>query len=135
MKLATSEFDKNEKSIDSLTAKIQVLNKEIDTQKDKISTLEKALANASNSFGENDRRTQAWVVQLNNAKAELNGMERELSQNEKAIDRMSDKFKKSENSFDDFEKELKEVLFWRDGTIKNNQPINMTKNILGINRI
>ncbi len=109
MKLVESEFSRQDKSIESLTAKNQVLNKEIDTQKDKISTLERALANASESFGENDRRTQAWVIQLNNAKAELNGMERELSQNENAINELSDEFKNSENSIDDFEKELKEV--------------------------
>jgi len=69
MKLATSQFDKQDKSIEAVTARNQVLSKEIDAQKDKISTLEKALQNASDSFGENDKRTQAWVIQLNNAKA------------------------------------------------------------------
>jgi chromosome segregation ATPase len=55
-------------------------NKSIEAQKEKISTLEAALRNASESFGENDRRTQNWVIQLNNAKAELNGMEKELEE-------------------------------------------------------
>jgi phage-related minor tail protein len=91
MKLATSQFDSNESSVESLTSKNEVLTKQIDAQKEKIETLRKALENASDSFGENDRRTQQWVVALNNAEAELNGMERELSQNEKAIDGMGDK--------------------------------------------
>ena len=65
MKLASSEFDKNDKSIAAVTARNQVLNKAIDAQKDKISTLESALRNASESFGENDRRTQNWPIQLN----------------------------------------------------------------------
>ena len=90
MKLATSQFDKNEQSVESLTSKNEVLAKQIDAQKDKIETLRKALQNASDSFGENDRRTQQWVVALNNAEAELNGMERELKDNEKAIDGMGD---------------------------------------------
>ena len=90
MKLATSQFDKNESSVESLTSKNEVLAKQIDAQKEKIETLRKALQNASDSFGENDRRTQQWVVALNNAEAELNGMARELSQNEKAIDGMGD---------------------------------------------
>lgn len=34
----------------------------IDAQKDKVSTLEKALNNAASSFGENDRRTLAWQM-------------------------------------------------------------------------
>ncbi len=90
MKLATSQFDKNESSVESLTAKNEVLTKQIDAQKGKIETLRSALQNASDSFGENDRRTQQWVVALNNAEAELNGMERELKDNEQAIDKMGD---------------------------------------------
>jgi phage-related minor tail protein len=81
MNLVASHFDKQDRSIEAITARNQVLNKEIDTQKEKIGTLEKALGNATSSFGENDRRTKAWAVQLNNAKAELNVMERELEQN------------------------------------------------------
>ena len=46
MKLVSSEFDRNDKSIKAITARNNQLNKEIDAQKDKISTLEKALANA-----------------------------------------------------------------------------------------
>ena len=84
MNLATSQFDKNDRSVQSLTARNTVLNREIDAQRGKVATLEKALSNAAASFGENDRRTQSWQVQLNNARAELNGMERELGSNEKA---------------------------------------------------
>ena len=61
MKLVESEFGKNENSVQSLTSKNEVLNKQIDAQKDKIETLRKALENASSSFGENDRRTAAWA--------------------------------------------------------------------------
>ena len=44
-----------------------MLRKEIDEQTTKIDTLRKALQNAAASFGENDRRTQNWQIQLNNA--------------------------------------------------------------------
>ena len=106
MKLVESEFGKNESSIESLTAKNEVLNKQIDSQKDKIETLRKALENASASFGENDRRTQNWAVQLNNAQAELNGMERELKGNEKALDQVADEFDDAEKQADQFGDEL-----------------------------
>ena len=81
MKLVSSQFDSNDKSIQALSARNTVLNKEIDAQRQKIETLRAALQNASESFGENDRRTQNWQIQLNNAEAALNGMERELSAN------------------------------------------------------
>ena len=75
LKLVDSQFDKNDKSTEALTARSEVLNKEIDQQKQKIETLRSALANAAESFGENDRRTQSWQIQLNNAQAALNGIE------------------------------------------------------------
>lgn len=109
MKLVESEFGKNENSIQSLTAKNDVLTKQIDAQKEKIETLRKALENASNSFGENDRRTQQWAVQLNNAQAELNSMERELKSNEKALDGVADEFDDAEKQADQFGDELKDT--------------------------
>ena len=90
MNLATSAFDKNDKSVESLAARNRVLNKEIEAQKQKVSTLEQALQNAADSFGENDKRTQSWQIQLNNAKAALNGMEKELEDNKKAAHDMTD---------------------------------------------
>ena len=78
MKVVQSQFDKNDSSVEALTARNQVLNKEIEAQKQKIETLRSALANASESFGENDRRTQQWQIQLNNATAALNDMERDI---------------------------------------------------------
>ena len=89
MKLVSSEFDKNDKSVQALSARNQVLNKEIEAQKNKVETLRSALRNAAESFGENDRRTQNWQIQLNNAQAALNSMERELSDNERAMEALS----------------------------------------------
>ena len=86
MALVTSQFDKNDKSVEALTSRSTVLSKEIDTQKSKIDTLKSALDNASTSFGENDKRTQNWQIQLNKAQAELNGMERELAANNKELE-------------------------------------------------
>ena len=47
MKLATSQFDKNDKSVEALAARNKVLRKEIDEQTTKIDTLRKALQNAA----------------------------------------------------------------------------------------
>ena len=89
MKLVSSQLDKNDKSVQALSARNTVLNKEIEAQKNKVETLRAALQNAADSFGENDRRTQNWQIQLNNAEAALNSMERELSDNERAIEALS----------------------------------------------
>ena len=89
MKLVSSQFDKNDQSVQALSARNAVLNKEIEAQKGKIETLRAALQNAAESFGENDRRTQNWQIQLNNAEAALNSMERELSDNEQMMEQLS----------------------------------------------
>ena len=47
MKLATSQFDKNDKSVEALATRNKVLRKEIDEQTTKIDTLRKALQNAA----------------------------------------------------------------------------------------
>lgn len=106
MKVVQSQFDKNDNSVEALTARNKVLNKEIEAQKQKIETLRSALANASESFGENDRRTQQWQIQLNNATAALNNMERELEQNEKAIDDLGDELQQAGRQADNFGDEM-----------------------------
>lgn len=109
MKLVDSQFDKNDKSIEAVSARNEVLNKEIEAQKQKVETLRAALDNAASSFGENDRRTQSWQIQLNNAQAVLNGMERELSANEKAVDGVSDELNDADRSADKFADGIKDA--------------------------
>jgi len=108
MQLVTSQFDKNDKSAAALTSRNEVLNKEIDQQKDKISTLRAALENAASSFGESDRRTQNWQIALNKAEAELNGMERELGQNEKALEDVGEEMKDTAKDSDKLGDEVKD---------------------------
>lgn len=90
MKLVASSFDKNDKSAEALTARNQVLGKEIEAQKAKIETLRAALENSASSFGENDSRTKNWQIQLNNAGAELNRLEGELKSNNDALSEFGD---------------------------------------------
>lgn len=85
MNLVTSQFDKQDRSIQAMTTRNNVLNKEIDAQKNKINTLKSALKNASDSFGKADKRTQNWAIQFNKAKAKLNKMKNEVDKNVKEI--------------------------------------------------
>lgn len=64
MKLVQSQFGKNYSSVESLTSRNEVLNRQIEKQKEKIATPKTALDNASSSFGENDRRTHNWQISL-----------------------------------------------------------------------
>ena len=109
MKLVESQFDRNDTSVEALTARNEVLGKQIEAQKSKIEVLRSALKNAAESFGENDKRTQAWQIQLNNAEAALNGMERELRDNNAALDNASDGMDKAGKEADDMGGEVKDA--------------------------
>jgi len=104
-----SQFDKNDNSVEALTARNTVLEKSIEAQKQKIETLRAALANAAESFGENDKRTQNWQIQLNNAEAALNGMERELKDNNAALENAAEGFDEAEDQADDFGNEVEDA--------------------------
>ena len=106
MKLVESQFSKSDGSAEALAARHKVLAEQVDAQRKKVDMLRQALANASESFGENDRRTQAWQIQLNNAQAALNGMERELADNEEAMDKLGKEMDDASDSADDLEEEL-----------------------------
>nr|WP_228725097.1 phage tail protein [Caproicibacter fermentans] len=106
MQLVTSQFDKNDSSVQAVTARNEVLNKGIDQQKGKIETLRAALQNASDSFGENDRRTQNWQIQLNKAQADLNGMEKELRKNNSVLDSAGKEFDDAEKQANQFGNEI-----------------------------
>ena len=109
MKLVASQFDKQDNSVEALSARNRVLNKEIEAQKQKIETLRAALANASESFGENDRRTQQWQIQLNNATAALNDMERELDRNNAGLDDAEREMDDVADSADDMSEEIEDA--------------------------
>lgn len=110
MKLVTSQFDKNDNSVEALTAKNTVLNKIIEEQKKKVEELRKGLESATKSYGENDEKTQEWQRNLNNATAKLNEMERQLrvntetiNKNESATDNLGDEVENLGKEFKDAE--------------------------------
>ena len=88
MAAVTSQFADNEKSVESLTAQNQVLNKQIDVQTRKLEELKKGLDASSQAFGENDSRTLKWAQAVNNATADLNKMVNQVQKNEDAMNNL-----------------------------------------------
>ena len=103
MKLTSTQFAENKNSVEALTATNDVLDRQISSQNEKISMLEEALKHAGQAFGESDTRTQQWQVSLNNAKAELVKMERELRANQEAILEVTEAANENENAMSDLE--------------------------------
>lgn len=80
------QFKGNETSIEALNAKGDVLQRQLQQQKDKVQTLRDALKNAATEYGEADSRTQEWQIKLNNAETAQIKLERAIEENNKAID-------------------------------------------------
>ena len=90
MKLATAQFADNADSVEALTAKGDILERQMLTQKEKVETLREALQSAATAYGESDKKTNDWKVSLNNAEAQLANMERELDANRQALQDVTD---------------------------------------------
>lgn len=81
-----STFGKNDKSIDSLSAKNDVLNKKLEAQNSRVSVLSDALKNSINLYGEEDKRTLKWQQSLNKAQTDIIKTTTEIQNNKKAMD-------------------------------------------------
>ena len=85
MRVVTSQYDKNDRSVTKLKATSEVLNKKIEEQKNKVNLLKSALAQAEAETGKNSDTTKKWQRELNNAEAELNDMNNELKEQHKNL--------------------------------------------------
>lgn len=101
MKKVTAEYEDNALSVQALTAKSEVYNKQIDAQKQRIDTLQKALANATTEYGAADSRTKEWTIKLNNAEAGLSKLNSELKSNENNLTVMQGGLDKSGTAITD----------------------------------
>ncbi len=81
LKVVSSGYDRNDKSVSNLSRQNDVLNKKIEEQKSKVNLLSKALDQAQSETGETSNTTKKWQVELNNAKAELNRLGVQLDRN------------------------------------------------------
>lgn len=84
--LVTAKYSDNAGSVSALTAKGEVLQKQINEQTKRVTTLRDALAKATEVYGATDSRTIKWQESLNKAEAELIKMQSELKGNSKELE-------------------------------------------------
>lgn len=88
MRKLTAEYDGNNDSVEFLTQKYDILERQMLSQKDKVEALKKAVADSAEAYGEADSRTQNWIIQLNNAEAALANTYGEMGRTQTAIENM-----------------------------------------------
>lgn len=102
MKLVTEQFKGQANSADALRAKYKVLSGQIDQQEEKVKALERALEDAADAYGENDKRVDGYQQSLNRAQTELIQMQRELRDTNKYLKEAEDSADGAAKSIDGF---------------------------------
>ena len=78
MKLAAAEFNNDADAKKKNAKETELLNKQIDLQKQRLKELEKGLEASKKKYGENSSETLKWQQAVNNAQAELAELQTEL---------------------------------------------------------
>lgn len=97
MRVVSTSFDENASASDKLRAKQNILNQQIDQQKEKVRALNEMYERQKAEYGENSAAADKYRQQTLNAQAALNKMEAELRQTNKQLDEASKAEKKSGN--------------------------------------
>lgn len=109
MSLVTAEFSGQANTVDALSAKNRVLRQQYDQQAEKVKALEKAVREASETYGDADKRTDEYKRQLNYAKTALLNLNGELQKNERYLDEAKRSADKAASSIDEYGREVKQA--------------------------
>lgn len=87
MRATEQDFADNANSVEALTAKGDVLTRQMQTQQEKVDTLREVLQKAGESYGEADKRTIDWKTTLIDAETKLKQMQASLEENNDELDK------------------------------------------------
>ena len=85
MRKLQAEYQGSSDSIEFLTKKGELLERQLLQQKDKVETLRKAVQQSAEKYGEADEKTQKWIRQLNYAEAEEFNLTHAIEENNAAL--------------------------------------------------
>lgn len=87
MRATEQDFADNADSVEALTAKGDVLARQMQTQQEKVDTLREVLQRAGETYGEADKRTIDWSTSLIDAETKLKQMQEALEENNAELDK------------------------------------------------
>ena len=87
MRATEQDFTDNANSVEALTAKGDVLARQMQTQQEKVDTLREVLQHAGEAYGEADKRTIDWKTSLIDAETKLKQMQASLEENNDELDK------------------------------------------------
>ena len=109
MQLTTAQFKGQANTVEALTAKDELLRREIEQQQEKVKALEQAVKDSAEAYGDADSRTDKYRQSLNRAKTDLINMTDELEDNSRYLDEAKSSADKTADSIDKFGREVKDA--------------------------
>lgn len=94
MRKLQAEYKGNTESVEYLTKRGELLERQLLQQKDKVATLREAVEKAARTTGMASQETQSWIVKLNNAEAAEMELQQEIDDNNKTIEQQGSVFGK-----------------------------------------
>ena len=109
MTLADATFKGQANTTKALIDKHKVLQGSVEQQREKVRALTQAVEDATQAYGDNDKRTDGYRQSLNRAKAELINLNRELEDNERYLDEARKSADGCAESIDEYGKAVKDA--------------------------
>lgn len=109
MALVDATFKGQANTTEALTAKHKVLQGSVEQQRERVRALTQAVEDATQAYGDNDKRTDGYRQSLNRAKAELADLNRELQDNERYLDEASKSADGCAESIDGYGKAVRDA--------------------------
>lgn len=106
---ATAGMDDWSSTADGLSAKIRQLNTVLDSEKDKLASLERQYELTVQQQGENSRGAQELLIRLNNQRAAVANVERDLRDYESRLSDITDESDDTERNLNDVSEEIKDT--------------------------
>lgn len=109
MTLVDATFKGQVNTTEALTAKHKVLRGSVEQQRERVRALTQAVEDATQAYGDNDKRTDGYRQSLNRAKAELINLNRELEDNERYLDEARKSADGCAESIDEYGKAVRDA--------------------------
>lgn len=109
MTLVDATFKGQANTTEALTAKHKVLRGSVEQQRERVRALTQAVEDATQAYGDNDKRTDGYRQSLNRAKAELADLNRELEDNERYLDEARKSADGCAESIDEYGKAVRDA--------------------------
>lgn len=107
--LSAAKFAGQENSMEALSARYSVLEKQYDTQAKKVDLIRQRLEQSAKEYGENSNQTLYWQTTLNRAETQLEKMRKKLQDTGESLKAYDNGMEEAKDETDGFSEKIKEI--------------------------